>query len=178
MIKRVEASEVVRHKYYVLQRYVYSKLKELSYIYDVTEQWMEHLIFSMIPRSFVLYDGIENLGYVFPFKNIKKGSKVALYCAGTYGQLLCRYLVESSICEVVVWVDKNYQEYRKHGLRVDSPEELVKYEFDGIIVASMFSNDQKNIISYIHSLGIVAELGVIDARFICSDEVKRGFRLI
>jgi len=178
MIKSLPSRELLRRQYAILHTYVSKRLFELREIYDLTEQWMDHIIFSMIPRASILFDGIETKDYVFPFRNIIPNSRVILYCAGTYGQLLYKYLVESKCCEVVLWCDRNYVELKKQGFDVSSPDIIRTKEFDSIIVASMFASDRKEIVSFLKKEYSHIEIGVIDPDFVRSDEVKRGFRLI
>lgn len=178
MMKTLPSKEELRQSYARLNDYLYARLVDLSSIYDVTDQWIDCILFSMIPRATLLYDGIDELDYVFPFKNIPLNSKVALYCAGTFGQLLYKYLSDSGCCDVVIWCDRNYEALSKQGLPVVSPEMLLEKEYDRIIVASMFAKDRKAILNYLNGLKLNVEIGVIDPDFVRSDEVKRGFRLI
>lgn len=178
MIKSMPPKDIIREKYKILNDYVLNRVLGLKNVYDVSSQWTDHIIFSMIPRAGLLYDGIEELDYIFPFKNIKKGSRVALYCAGTYGQLLYRNICENNSCEIVVWVDRNYIELSRQGLPVVSPEELLRCKIEGIIVASMFATDREAILRYLDSLQLNVDIGVVEPEFMRSDEVKRGFRLI
>lgn len=177
MIKSRSSYEKERERYTVLYENVLSRLKKLSHIYDVTEQWNNFILFSMIPRSDQLFDGIENLEYVFPFPNIKKKTKIALYGAGTYGQLLYEYFKKSKVCEVVIWVDRNYINLSKQGLDVKDPAMLTDISIEGVIIASMFTKDRTAIRSYIESLNLSVPVGYISDEFVHSEEIMKGFRL-
>ena len=73
--------------------------------------------------------------YMFPYNQIPEGSKIVIYGAGCVGKEV--HLVQSkrNIYNITAWVDKNSEEYVKMGMEVATPEELIKHEFDYIVVA-------------------------------------------
>lgn len=176
MVKKVSDIITERERYSVLYRYVKDILVKYGYS-NIVKQWIDLLLFIMIPRSDQLYDGFEDAEYIFPFKNIRRGSRIALYCAGTYGQRLYNYINSSGSAEIVVWVDQNYNELQKMGLAVNNPEELINYEFDGIIVATMFDHSRKAIYKYLSSLNLGVPIGIVNEDYVRSEEVISGFRL-
>lgn len=68
--------------------------------------------------------------------------KIVVYGAGKKGQLFYRQITgtvkvgkERYQSEVVLWVDKNYEEYQKQGLMVSAPRELKGAEYEQIVIA-------------------------------------------
>lgn len=59
------------------------------------------MLFMMIPRMDALYEDVDKLDYLFPFKNVKKGSNIILYGMGTYGQFLYRFIKERDFCNIL-----------------------------------------------------------------------------
>jgi len=177
MVKKVSDIALERERYSLLNCYMKEVFIHYGCKSDVLQQWINLLLFIMVPRSEQLYDGFENTDFIFPFTNIKKGTRIAIYCAGTYGQRLYNYINSSGIAEIVVWVDQNYVELQKLGLNVESPKILCKKDFDGIIIATMFAHSRKAIFDYISSLRLNVPIGIIDENYLKSDEVVSGFRI-
>lgn len=177
MIKTKKNKFIEQKEFNQLHQYVNKKLSELAYIYDVRNQWLYYMLFMMIPRADHLLNEYEELPYIFPFLNVKKGMTIAIYGAGSFGTRLYNYLKEKNYCKVVVWFDRNYVELQKEGLCVVSPEELNKYRFDAIVIANMFANARKQIYDVIVKKCPNALIGLIDENFIISEEMLRAFRL-
>lgn len=79
-------------------------------------------------------DEVPIIRYMFPYSQIPKGSKIALYGAGVVGKEAYFVQTQRNFYHVTVWVDKNSEVYRQMGLDVKAPEELLKSEFDYIVV--------------------------------------------
>ncbi|OOM79954.1 hypothetical protein [Clostridium sp. BL-8] len=62
------------------------------------------------------------------------GEQVVLYGAGKLGKDLYRKINHSSNSHIVMWVDKNYKEYRKKVYKVVDPDEICNVEYDNIII--------------------------------------------
>lgn len=82
------------------------------------------------------------------------GKKIVVYSAGTFGQQLVNRLKENSLCDIVLWVDDDYWEYRRCCLDVDPVESVINCEFDYILVATVNGNVAKNINVRLLDLGI------------------------
>ena len=145
MVKNVVDSRKEREGFRILYESVKETLGKYSSIYDLREQWQEYLLFLMIPRSDSLYEGIEKLPYLFPYSHVKRGSRIILYGAGTYGQRLYQYLKRTKFCDVIAVADRNYVELKAQGLPVISPNEISEYQYDSIVIASSFAKVRKSI---------------------------------
>lgn len=77
--------------------------------------------------------GIE--GYVFPFSELEKGSRIVLYGAGKVGQAYYRQIFRQKLLKMVLWVDKDWKKYEKQSLPVSSPEILEGYDYHYLIIA-------------------------------------------
>ena len=132
----------------------------------------------MIQRADALYDGVENLPYLFPFPNVKKGSDILLYGASTYGQRLYRWLAESKFCNVVAWYDQNAEELAKQGLPVCAPEKIAEEDTSDIVVAVAMAKTRKAISEYLRQNFPDKRIHMIDVDLIFSEETQRAFRLL
>lgn len=90
---------------------------------------------------------------LFPFDKVEKGARVALYGAGTVGQAYNEQLKRVDFCEVVLWVDKNYEEYSQ--LRVRPVEELLTVSYDKLVIAVADQTVRAAIADDLSSMGIV-----------------------
>ena len=108
---------------------------------------------------------------------IKKGMKIAIYGAGTYGRRLYSYISRTGFCEIIAWYDRNYSELISQGLDVKNPDEISGLSCDVIIIANMFESSRQQIRGYIESRTNVRVIE-IDKDFIFDDESLKGFGLI
>lgn len=143
MVKQVRNCDLERDRFRVLYRSGEKAFYLNKNIYDCRKQWEIYMLFLMIPRSDSLYKGFSELDYLFPFPKVRKGMKIALYGAGTYGQRLYQYLRESRFCDIEIWVDKNYMEFQSAGLEVMSPSEIEAGSVDQIVVAIIYAEPRK-----------------------------------
>lgn len=178
MIKAVKRKEIERRECQILFSDVNAKFEKLRGIYDLRKQWLCYMLFVMIPRSDHLLDGFDELPFLFPFPNISKGMRLAIYGAGTYGRRLYKYLENSIDYDVVAWFDKNYIEFQKEGLCVQSPNQMGNYDFDAIVIANMFADARMQIFEVIRKECPEVTVGMIDEQFVTSVESLKAFRLI
>lgn len=76
----------------------------------------------------------EKQGILFPFSNIRAGEQVILYGGGRFGCALYRFLSETRLCPVVLWVDRC--ENRKKGIAGSRKlKEAKDLRFDKIIIS-------------------------------------------
>ncbi len=73
------------------------------------------------------------LATYFPINILRK--KCAIYGAGKLGKDLWHKLKDANEYELVAWADKNYVEFEQKTENIISPENLVKYSFDHLIIA-------------------------------------------
>ena len=177
MIKQKQDADTERRKYAILYQSVDRRFQKLASIYDVRRQWVSYLLFLMLPRADHLYHDYEELPFLFPYHEVKKGMKIAIYGAGTYGQRIYGYLKQTGFCEVVAWFDRNYEQLCKMGFDVNSPDSIIEYKFDGIIIANMFSKSRKQITEFIKKK-IECKIFEIDENIIFSKEYLAGFGLL
>ncbi|MEY8494236.1 glycosyltransferase family 2 protein [Lachnospiraceae bacterium 29-91] len=56
-----------------------------------------------------LRDQLQNKVWLFPFKSVSKGKSIILYGAGKMGQDYYRQIQETGYCEVVLWMDRKFE---------------------------------------------------------------------
>lgn len=178
MVKQNSDIELQRKRFNILYNSVKNSLEKYKNIYDLREQWLEYILFLMVPRADVLYHGIEELDYLFPFPEVKKDSNIILYGMGTYGQLLYKHIKKTGFCNILACADRNYIELAKQGVPAISPEEIGSYDYDAIVVANSFAKVRNAIYMDLCAKFPCEKVHLIDEKVIKSAESRISFGLI
>ncbi len=102
------------------------------------------------------------------FGEIQEGAKVCLYNSGSFGQHAFKHLISNNLFKFVAWFDNDYRESKLLGMNVSEPKEIVKYEFDYLLVASF---DQQ-IKTEVEQLFVQSNLSITKIRYITLDTTK------
>ena len=94
------------------------------------------------------------MGWIFPFREIKKNANVILYGAGKMGTCLYHQLVDSDYCMLKLWVDKNYKLFQRKGINVQNPELIRDLNFDTIIIAIDSRSVVEDVMQHLQRKGI------------------------
>lgn len=174
MVKRTTDIQTEQKRFHILYQSVYDILDQYKDVYDLRKQWREYLLFLMVARADVLYEGIENLDYLFPYPNVRKGSRIVIYGAGTYGQRLYHYLKRTDFCTVTAMADRNYRELQKQGLPVISPDRIIDYEYDSIVVAISFAKTREIVLHDLKERYPQSNIYIINEELIKNKTTKRA----
>ncbi len=142
---KVEKIEEVMRQYGVLKKlFIENKLSCL--LEDLEEYYLRFNI-SMLKR----FKKVSHLVSLYLFENIKKirGKKIILYGAGKVGQDYYAQISKYADCNIIAWVDQNYQKYEFDYRIVESTDVIGKYCFDYIVVAvkaEQYKNEIKNML--------------------------------
>lgn len=178
MVRKAGDKRIERERFSVLYETVNSVFFRDRDIYDLRGQWLEYLLFLMVPRADSLYRDIEDLDYLFPFPGVKKGSKIIIYGAGTYGQRLYNYLDRTGFCRVEALADRNYIELDKQGIPAVSPEKISDFHYDAIVIASSFAKTRNAIYRDLTAVFPKDKIHVMDEILIKSKDTLKAFGLL
>ena len=178
MVRRNSDPTAERRRFYTLYSTVLDGLKKDQKIFDLSEQWKRYLLFLMTPRADVLYENMEELEYLYPFPKVKKGSSVVIYGAGLWGQRLFKWLKQTDFCDVVAVADQNFENIKKDGFEVISPDGISCYEYDAIIVTASYSKTREAIIKSLTKRYTESNIYGLDEEEVFSDKTMRAFGLI
>jgi glycosyltransferase involved in cell wall biosynthesis len=178
MVKQNSDIELQRKRFNILYNSVNVSFEKYKDIYDLREQWLEYVLFLMVPRADVLYQGIEELEFLFPFSKVKKGSNIIIYGMGTYGQLLYKYINRTRFCNILACADRNYIELAKQGVPAVSPEEIGNYDYDAIVVANSFAGVRNAIYRDLCAKYPKEKIHLMDEETIKSVESLKAFGLL
>lgn len=177
MVKKIQDYEKERNEFRILYQFVDKQFEHYADIYDLRQQWKKYVLFLMLPRADGLYRGFEQLNYLFPFRQIKRNSKIILYGAGTYGQRLFHYLKETNFCQVAAWVDRNYIQFQKMGLEVESPLVIPKRNYDAIAIANTYEKSRNALFRELQKKYPRKRIYTIDENCIFTQESMEAFGL-
>ncbi len=104
--------------------------------------------------------------YLFPFAEVKRGSRLILYGAGAVGFEFYQQLVTSQYCELVKWVDAQYKWYQYINMPIDAPETVTETEADVIVVAV----ERKEVFLAIQN--VLVNMGVDAVKIIWKDNYR------
>lgn len=92
--------------------------------------------------------------HIFPFTEVERGSRIVLYGASDRGYDFYRQVLSTGYCEIVLWVDRQYEWYRYMGLPVEPPYRIIKTPFDILIVTPEARDIYDSILKDVIALGI------------------------
>lgn len=110
---------------------------ERKYIFD---QQIHQEIDFLIKRDLLIggYDAFEELPYLFPFRDVKQGSRIIIYGAGAMGQEIISSVKRTKKYEICAVVDKNMFTKKIEDQVVILPEDLVGMPctYDYVVIAN------------------------------------------
>lgn len=101
----------------------------------VNEQLKRYSVNNLLVRSFGKTAALDQKNILFPFEGICAGDSIFVYGAGALGREVYRYAVSCQRLNVKALLDQNAACYRKIGLSVCTPEEMVLADSDKIVIA-------------------------------------------
>lgn len=92
--------------------------------------------------------------YVFPFEKCKNKKKIAIYGAGKVGTDYYKQIKRSRSYKLVAWFDKEYKNVSYKGRKLNSPESILSYDFDCVVIAIENNAIAQSVIEYLMELGV------------------------
>ncbi|TCL58116.1 glycosyltransferase involved in cell wall biosynthesis [Kineothrix alysoides] len=126
-------------------------------ISDMMEiQLNQYIKYYMILRNIQAFD-TEKDKVLIPYGGVPVGSNVVLYGAGGVGQQIYKYLYGNNKVEITGWLDKNFEEYQQQKYDVKMPEDIVKWDYDFVLIANTDSKVSNTIKNDLIALGVEQE---------------------
>lgn len=92
------------------------------------------------------------------------GKKIAVYGAGYVGKRFVRNVIQMNICDIVLWVDRDYQNKKSNIMKIEDVSEIYNINCDYIFVA-IIDNKVANSVK-----AMLVENGMDEKRIICYSE--------
>ncbi len=168
-------AELERERFRTLYHSVKKLLARRNCKDGLLRQWLGYVLFLSVPRADIIYDGFQDLDYLYPFSGVHKGDTIVIYGAGEYGQRLYRFNDRTGFCKVAALVDRNFLELSKQGIPVVSPEEMSDLEFDSIVLAISFYDVRTLLLNELSKTNPGVPIYGMDEVLVFSDESLNRF---
>lgn len=138
------SEETLSLVWYEKNKYVYRKIMELT---------PEEYLFSSIKE---VHHALAEF-YLLP-KDLKlKGARIVIYGAGMVGRSYYAQCLCTGYCDVVLWVDRDYESLSQKGMPICSPEKILEADYDYIVIAHLWELAAQQINKTLISYGIPEE---------------------
>ncbi len=178
MVHRQRDSEAWRRGFRKLYTSVNDILGLYSKIYDCREQWLSYVLFLMVSRADSLYKNITNLEYLFPFPEVKSGSRIVIYGMGIYGKRLYDFLERTGLCNIVMAVDQHYKSFEDSEYIVKSPECIDEEKIDAVVITISYAKAIAEVRKALQGRIPASKIHSIELKNIQKEEHLRALGLI
>ncbi len=137
----------------------------------IREIWMWAFTLSVLYSSY----GIclqSDIDFLFPYKKVRKGSKIAVYGAGKIGKSMIKALEKTENYQAVIWVDRKVRQSPLPKYQIETVEKLLDCDFDYVVVAVADADMAEEINMELIELGIekskiaIMDVDAIDERIL------------
>lgn len=148
---------------------------------DMLAQLRRYLLTTiLLPRShWLLPELLAQQPYLFPFRDVPRGSRVIIYGAGIFGTALHDFLENKHFSECVLWLDRRAANLRKMGLDIHALSEVrIWPEYDFVLVPIMKTSAARAVTRDLLAAGIAQEkIRCLDEDYATSESVWHMFGL-
>lgn len=116
-----------------LYKYMYRELNKRKAHCKIYKEIEQLIIRDLLIAGYMRAFG--HCSFLYPYENVDRGKKIAIYGAGALGIELYQFLMKSQLYELVVWVDKGWERGEFSGRPVQSPITLLQKDYDYIVIA-------------------------------------------
>ena len=137
----------------LLHQHLTNYAKKTNCVYNYQQQIDDYILSIYTIRSGAVIsnkDGKKLSAFNADFEN----KNIVIYSAGTFGQQLANRFSENTHCNVVGIIDDDYWEYRRCCIDVDPVEDINRFRFDYVLIASVDSEVSKKVKIRLLNLGV------------------------
>lgn len=161
---------------YVSQKLLYKSLRKEFEIREVSYVMYQQLTY-MIIRDLLMggYDYyLNNYEFLFPYPNVKKGSRIVIYGAGVVGTEIYSKIIMGNKYKVIAWVDQKWETYNDP--RITSINHI-EDDYDYIVVAIIKHSISMRIKEDLMALGIDEQkIAVICEELFTEDNIPEEYK--
>ncbi|MDE5937574.1 MAG: hypothetical protein K2H37_00640 [Lachnospiraceae bacterium] len=114
--------------------------------------------YALLGRKFkagkILERNKEAFLYRFPYDLVPEGREIVLYGAGRVGEDFYKLIRMTEYCQITAWVDKSAALYRRQGLPVSEPGEILHGSYNYILIAVYQENVAEEIKNELTAAGV------------------------
>lgn len=144
-------------EFYIYVKRLFEKQMEREHLLKQLDKYMVSAVIYGVNRKIGLSQKDLITKYYLDESKLKASDNVVLYGAGVVGRDFYRQLSRSEKVHVSIWVDQNYQKYKREKLPVESIKRLKDIKYDYIIVAVLRENIYENIVKTLENYSIPKE---------------------
>ena len=121
-------------------------INDSEYLMKLSQLFEKYPLFAA-EQFWLLYqkqeEEINSNQYPFPFSQVREGSKIVIYGGGIVGKIFLEQIKRSKYCECLFVIDRYHERIKRIAdVEVREPEEIKKYEYDNVIIASQEFTDE------------------------------------
>ncbi len=131
-LETIKAFQIIES---ILKRYgCYNEIEDI-----LIKDWLKVSLCAALKRT--SHDSFKVQCYGFGNMQILFGKKIVIYGAGEIGRDYYCQIRRYPKCEIVAWIDKNYQNIHYDCFEVTGPKQLKQLDFDVLIVAVKYESN-------------------------------------
>lgn len=130
---------------------------------------LDHMIMYLYIWKELPFLNCHNTNTLYPYVNLKKGSRVVIYGAWRFGRELYSYIQRSGFCKIVLWVDQNAETYKNSGLDVQLPEKILETDYDYILLGTLVYSGIQSMKKKLSSMGIEDNIIYVNENVVSSE---------
>ena len=100
---------------------------------------------------------LEGKSFLFPYSKVSKGENIVIYGAGIFGEEMYDTVKKTGFCNITGWVDSNYEAYQSNIKPVSNPTDIIRMQFDHVVIAISNPDYRRNVIKNLQELKIASE---------------------
>lgn len=144
----------------LLLKHLQNVFRKSGYSDSLCRQLNQYAKNLLLVRQTGYFDSPKEDQVLMPYGGILGDARVVIYGAGKLGQSIYHYLTHQTSIKIVNWVDRNYETYRRSGMKVNSPKELQTMDanaYDFILTGINNQKTAEQVEKYLLDTGIKQE---------------------
>lgn len=166
MVKTREVDQLELERYNLLYTHLYNSFIATPFADVLLKQLDSFLLSLLTVRSTIKFNNRDGINELFAFKEISEFSNIIVCGAGTFGQHLVRRLRNNQNFNLVLWVDQLHELFVDSSFSVKSYDDIMKNDFDYILVAFINQIHAERVKSDLLRLGIESERILLVSHFL------------
>ena len=144
------------NKVYLEMKRIFAEYGAAESLYGQLQAWITFLVKDALNNKLGFFESGNIPDFLLDARQLGDAKKIILYGAGRMGEDFANQLKKLG-CEVVLWVDGNYQYWQSIGCDIKSPMEVQNCQYDKILVAIASQHVKREIINLLMDMGISKE---------------------
>lgn len=131
----------------------YKRFEGTKLCVEGDKQIKYYILYWLLLKAPYAFDNLNRNTFLVPFGSPQIEDKIVLYGAGAAGIHLENYIRDIFGSNIVCWVDQNYKSLQST-LDVRNPAEIVKYEYDYILISILRESAVQSVKKDLAELGV------------------------